>query len=208
MDESKIWGLKSLSGLVGVVHPSGAVHQSFAGPEGRLGINFEPEPDWFYENHIDTSIFRSYRFIHQSASTFRLLRAGIRSLNGVLLQDLFVDLLSESEVNTSESMAWHRKLDDLLSQDQAQCWTLKKLAHELAVHPVYLSRVFRKRYGQSISVYLHESRMLRAVNAIISEPESISEIASTCHFADHAHLSNCFRKEFGIPPREFRKLVS
>jgi AraC-like DNA-binding protein len=40
---------------------------------------------------------------------------------------------------------------------------------------------------------------------LIETSDSISEVANACGFDDEFYFSRCFRREFGIPPRSYRK---
>lgn len=69
----------------------------------------------------------------------------------------------------------------------------------------YLSRVFKKRTGVNINVYINKVRLELAKNHLLLSTESIAEIADSVGFNDPNYFSRVFAKLIGIPPTEFRR---
>jgi AraC-like DNA-binding protein len=66
-------------------------------------------------------------------------------------------------------------------------------------------KLFKKEMHLSPRQYLLALRMSHASRLLRHSRSSIDEIAAGCGFADRYHFSKAFRKEFGIPPAEYRK---
>lgn len=45
----------------------------------------------------------------------------------------------------------------------------------------------------------------QACRLLIETGDSISEVANACGFEDEFYFSRCFRRQFGSPPRTYRK---
>lgn len=69
----------------------------------------------------------------------------------------------------------------------------------------YLSRIFKRRTGVNINVYVNKVRMEHAKNPLCLSDESISEIAASVGFDDPNYFSRVFTQIIGISPTEFRK---
>lgn len=69
----------------------------------------------------------------------------------------------------------------------------------------YISRIFKKRIGVNINVYINKVRLELAKNHLILSNESIAEVASRVGFNDPNYFSRVFTKLIGIPPTEFRR---
>ncbi|AQS51660.1 hypothetical protein PAEH1_08990 [Paenalcaligenes hominis] len=56
------------------------------------------------------------------------------------------------------------------------------------------------------SAYILESRLSRAADRLKTEPTlSVTQIAYDMGFQDSAYFSRCFRRQFGVAPRDWRK---
>ena len=81
--------------------------------------------------------------------------------------------------------------------------SLDGLAATAHMSPFHLSRIFRERTGRSIHAYRTEVR-LRASLGRIADGERLADVAAAVGFASHAHLTDKFRRAYGVGPREWR----
>jgi AraC family transcriptional regulator len=81
---------------------------------------------------------------------------------------------------------------------------LTDLAADAGVHPVYLARAFRKRYGCSPGAYLRRCRMERAIGLLDDARLSVAEVAAACGFVDQAHFAHAFRRAHRVTPSQYR----
>lgn len=65
-------------------------------------------------------------------------------------------------------------------------------------------RRFRRAFGTSPHKYLVRVRIENAAKLLIETDQTITEIAQTCGFYDHAHFSRSFRKLMSATPTEHR----
>lgn len=84
---------------------------------------------------------------------------------------------------------------------------LEEIASEFHLSRYYLSHLFKKKMGISIYDYVIQRRMILAKNNILSNIP-ISEVAELCGFKDYAGFYRAFKKEYGLSPRDFKKLHS
>ena len=83
--------------------------------------------------------------------------------------------------------------------------SISAIATRLEVSDSYLRRVFRQSYGISPLAYLTEVRIRRAKNMLETEFFSIEEIGRLCGFQSAGYFIQCFRKENGETPGNYRK---
>ncbi len=69
----------------------------------------------------------------------------------------------------------------------------------------YLSRIFKRRTGVNITIYVNRVRMEFAKKPLCCSDESIAEIAAAAGFGDPTYFSRVFTQIIGISPTEFRK---
>ena len=71
----------------------------------------------------------------------------------------------------------------------------------------YLHKLFAKR-GLSVSRWIQQQRLEQCRRELLAtgSSSSITDIAFRWGFNDTSHFSRCFRSEFGVAPRVFRKV--
>lgn len=93
-------------------------------------------------------------------------------------------------------------LDDVLPSRIS----VRRLAEIAGVHPVSLSRAFRRHFGCTITDYRRRHRLGSAATLLVDSGGDISRIAHAAGFADHPHLCRAFRGTTGLTPGEFRRI--
>lgn len=81
----------------------------------------------------------------------------------------------------------------------------EELAAELNTGYTYFRRMFRKYTGISPKRYHSQLRLQRVKRLLRDSGSSITEIADKFGFASPFHLSNWFKKETGLSPRDWRQ---
>jgi len=126
----------------------------------------------------------------------------------VLAEEIVLELSREqrSSANwrTAQRPRWLADVADTVAAHCTRSLGLTTLASNVAVHPVYLARVFRRHYGQSIGGYMLQCRVRLAMHELATTQEPIARISIECGFADQAHFTRLFRRETGLPPGRFR----
>ncbi|HWA82319.1 MAG TPA: helix-turn-helix transcriptional regulator [Fimbriimonadaceae bacterium] len=85
--------------------------------------------------------------------------------------------------------------------------SLGPLAEELAVHPSYLARTFRRAYGLSVGQYASLQRVRLGARLLIESESPIAEIAFDAGFFDQSHFANAFASLAGFTPAALRRIV-
>ncbi|MBQ8518717.1 MAG: helix-turn-helix transcriptional regulator [Agathobacter sp.] len=86
--------------------------------------------------------------------------------------------------------------------------SLEILAHANAVSTSYLSSLFHKETGKTITNYINETRINRSILLLNTTDLSVSEIAAQCGFADANYYTRTFKKLKGTTPMAYRKSVN
>lgn len=93
----------------------------------------------------------------------------------------------------------------LMHSNPKENWSIAKLAGLTGISPSHLSLLFRRETGLSIHRYLKRLRLRVAAERLCLEEVGIASLATELGFVDHSHLTNAFRQEFGLSPRQFRE---
>ena len=94
----------------------------------------------------------------------------------------------------------------LLEQRFRETLRLDDVAHALHVSTFHLCRIFKEETGVPIHRYLNRLRLREALGSLAAGADDLTDLALSLGFASHSHFSNAFRKEFGISPRDVRRL--
>ncbi|MBD2867861.1 helix-turn-helix domain-containing protein [Paenibacillus arenilitoris] len=81
----------------------------------------------------------------------------------------------------------------------------EQAAEAVYLNPAYLSRLFRRETGRSLTDYLVEVRIAKAKSELESTNIRISDIAVSVGYSNFSHFSKLFKKETGLTPQEYRK---
>ncbi len=79
-----------------------------------------------------------------------------------------------------------------------------EVAEHVFLNPDYLSRMFKKETGYSISEYILKMRMSMACELLVKTNLSVSKVAVSCGYTHMAHFSKMFKKETQLTPVEYR----
>ena len=82
---------------------------------------------------------------------------------------------------------------------------LNYLAEKCNVNASYLSTLFKKEKGMTLTDYITTKRMQRAASLLRSSRNYIQEIAEECGFLDVSYFTRLFKRHYGQSPRAFRE---
>ena len=86
--------------------------------------------------------------------------------------------------------------------------TLASLAKTFHFSETYLSKLIRKNMKQSFTEVLRTLKMNHALEYLMNTSMKVSEIAEAVGYDSVDHFSRTFRKVYGMPPQEYKKLHS
>ncbi|MGM9988171.1 MAG: helix-turn-helix transcriptional regulator [Bacillaceae bacterium] len=86
--------------------------------------------------------------------------------------------------------------------------TVAEIAIHVNVHPNYLTALFKKEVGISLSTFVTRYKVERIKQLLQYTATPLHEIATLFHFSSQAHLSTFFKKTTGFTPSAYRNLYS
>lgn len=81
----------------------------------------------------------------------------------------------------------------------------EEIASHVFLNPDYLTRIFKKETGMSISDYLQQRRIEYAKELLAHTNQSVSDIAAACGYSNLSYFSTLFKKAVGSNPVDYRK---
>jgi len=123
------------------------------------------------------------------------------------IEGIVLEMLSEVSrrrpCDESADPAWLALAVDLLRSEFQRTLTLGEVARQARVHPAHLSRVFRRKYRQTVGEFVNELRVRYAMERL-AQDVPLSELSLSAGFADQSHFTRVFRALTGITPAKFR----
>lgn len=101
-----------------------------------------------------------------------------------------------------------RKVLTQIDYDLTADLGLKNLAGMLNVNPSYLSTLFKKETGSTLTEYVNQKRIEHAVFLLNSSNLQIQMIAQYSGIADVNYFTKTFKKIIGITPKEYRDRIT
>ncbi len=93
----------------------------------------------------------------------------------------------------------------LIDSDLAANLTLSSLAENQNISAGYLSSVFKKETGKTVSEFIREKRINHATHLLLTTHLQIQTIALHCGIVDVQYFSKIFKKQTGKTPKEYRE---
>ena len=101
-----------------------------------------------------------------------------------------------------------RKVLTQIDYDLTADLGLKNLAAQLNINPSYLSTLFKKETGFTLTEYVNQKRIEHAVFLLNSSNLQIQMIAQYSGIADVNYFTKTFKKIIGITPKEYRDRIT
>ncbi len=158
----------------------------------------------------DLRIKRAILAIHNVLSAKNLdLREAQRIASVKLIEILSIvgngervnDSVTSNRVSTAEFV--RNYLSDHIYDDVR----LSDIAEQLFMHEATVIRVFRGTYGVTPMKYLNALR-INAAKVMLYDGARTKHIAEALRFSDAAYFSNCFKKETGMTPTQYKLMVA
>ena len=189
-----------------LLKPAGTMHSNYwMGRRGTRCVSVEfrfgngPEMRWQWV---------------EDAATARAALALTAALRGSSRADvethaiaLVATAVSAAAVTSGEAPSWLASVKGTLDAHFDEPLRFDALARDLGLHPVYLSRAFRRHTGMAMSEYVRALRLRQARHLLSATERPLAAVSAEAGFADASHLCRVFAETHGLTPRAFRALT-
>lgn len=190
-----------------MAYHQGEIHRNRFTAFPSKNLNLELKNDFFTKNglsfeHLNTST------PHQTGAYLEL----IKMYNELQIADIYThDTIKASLASlfvptpiTSHKPTWLHQLTEIIEDRYSEFVSLEELSQILKVHPVTISKYFKKYHHESLGGYMRKIKARRALHYLLHTKMSITEIAYACGFSDHSHMIRIFKLYLGCNPKKIR----
>jgi len=193
-------------------------HTNEVGPAGTASFNVELDPELWQEliGDITSLAALSGRVLAGDLEwpAMRVWREFHRpdTASGLAMEEAIVLLCEAAQrARIRGTFEPHQRLDTCLAYLDAHPLVphrLAEVARVAGIHPMYLAKLFRRRFGCSMGEHLRRRRVAWACDRLARTDATITSIAHDAGFSDHAHFTRTFVRLAGFTPRWYRAQVS
>ena len=191
-------------------YPANQPHKTEFRKEFSQNLNIEFDADYFSEKLLST------KQILSSTNSIDAKFIALKLLQEVQLNDTFssnsidllvFDLTSSSSGNENvHKPKWIQVLFELLNDRWQEKISLAELSNILGVHPVTISKQFKKHFKCTYGEYTRKLKVKNSIDLVKTTNLPLIDVAYYCGFADQSHFTRNFKQLTNFLPNEFRNL--
>lgn len=133
-------------------------------------------------------------------------RAALSAHNMVLYLDYLLAKAMEYKAVVDRPRTIVDSVREYMDHNFQKNLTRDDLSRLVFLNPDYLSRLFKKETGVSISTYLIQKRIGLAKELLATTKTPVSVISSQAGYDNFAYFTKIFKEKTGVSPNEYRKL--
>ncbi len=194
--------------------PAEVPHMDEVGPRGARMFGIEADRKWQdLVQSASGTLQIAYdteggELLWLALKLFRETREQVNA-NDLQVESLTAELLAATACTPergSYAPFWLRRVKEKLKAECCSRLTLQELASEAGVHPVHLSRSFRRFAGHGLGEYLRRLRVRQACELMMNPDLSLADIAFATGFADQSHFTRTCHAITGASPGALRSI--
>jgi AraC family transcriptional regulator len=191
-------------------HCAGETHSDQFYKQGGHLLNLEFRDDWLRSVRADVEVVDEPRFSCGGPSyslglnLYHFLNTGHE-----VPEDLATELVGFYKRGSDNPgrPEWLRRVLQFIHDAYSENLTLATAAKIAGVHPVHVSRSFRRLLGCTFIEYVGQVRLRRVFDLLRGSTMPMVDVALECGYADHSHMSRSFKRSTGITPSTYRSYL-
>ena len=166
------------------------------------------------KDFLETNSLSTEYFSKSNTSNIHVYLNLLNIYNELCLNDVYsaetIDFsfnqLLKSDEKSSYVPVWMDYLREIIEDRWDEFIPLNDLAVIFNVHPVTISKYFKKYYKCTLGDYMRKIKVEKAIFFLLNTNKPISEISNICGFTDQSHMIKVFKLYIGFRPNYFRSI--
>ena len=156
------------------------------------------------QNHLIGCMetFSSIKDLHRKESLLLSYLQKMEESNGFFLLDPDQSVSMSIEQTMSDSL--FQEVIEYVKRHLTDEITRQDVADAVHMNADYLSKVFKKKAGITLSEYIRQERLNYARHLLEHSEMNINEIATLLNFSSQSHFSSAFKKQYHCSPADYR----
>jgi len=121
-----------------------------------------------------------------------------------LLNYILLELLEKNSLRSQN--AYVNTILKIVDEKCTEKLTLQSISAQLNLSREYVSYIFRRETGKTLTSYINEQKMLMAKEFVTGSDMPLSEISQLLGFDNYNYFSRLFRRYLDRTPMEMRKM--
>ncbi len=112
---------------------------------------------------------------------------------------------SSDDLEEQRPPFWLQRATAMIHEEFRRPLSVRGIAQEVGIHPVHLSRVFRRFHRASIGDTLRRVRVQFACDRLCEPGVQLADLALSAGFCDQSQLTHSFKRVVGTTPGRYRE---
>lgn len=131
--------------------------------------------------------------------------SSIQDIDNLQMEAIFTFTNKVSEVKEEQYTKTITSCKNFIYSNRYEKITHEDVANIVQLSHSYLSVLFKREVGISVSDYIQKIKIEEAKNLIVHTNTPLSEISSLLHFTDQSYFTKVFKKFEGITPKQYKE---
>jgi len=190
---------------------SGEIHRWVSSEDVSKSANIEIGQDFLKLYHLDENNIKEAlnKNVDSKALILKIQNEMLTETkqNPIVIHSLLLNLITKTtKISQKGIPKWVNVLNELLHDNWNQQMTLNQIANIVGVHPITISKFFRKYFKCTLGEYQRKLKIEKSIQLIKNSSMSLTEIAFYCGFTDQSHFIRNFKSMTGLLPKQFQRL--
>lgn len=98
-----------------------------------------------------------------------------------------------------------KKIQVYIKENLEKSLSLDELADVVYLHPVYLSKLYKKETGTNLSTYILDERLNKGAELLISSQLKVSDIGKMIGYRTSQYFIKVFKEKYQVTPQQYRR---
>lgn len=136
---------------------------------------------------------------------YREDNSSLLAIEGIIYEMLAEGSRQSKKFSERKIPRWLKFAHDFLTEHFAENLSLLEIASQVNVHPIYLSTVFKQKFGCNVGDFTRRLKIENACKEILKDELSMANIALESGFSDQSHFCKIFKNYTGLTPAAYKK---